>query len=105
MDNRYYSQGCPALYDYRFLTNYQPNRSFEQFIRNVNNIDSVHDYKTFLEKNGNTIMSRELAYFENTNTCKVHGVCVPIGNRIGFEPYNGYRYGPNKNNSKCNMCG
>lgn len=105
MDNRYYSQGCPALYDYRFLTNYQPARSFEQFIRNVNQIDSAQDYKAFLEKNGNTIMSRELAYFENNNTCKVHGTCVPLGHKIGFEAINVYKYGPNKTDSKCTMCG
>jgi hypothetical protein len=103
MDNRYSAQGCPALHDYRFLTNYQPARSFEQFIRNVNQIGSAQDYKSFLEKNGTTIMSRELAYFENNNTCSVHGVCVPLGHKSGFETPNVYKYSPNA--KKCAMCG
>ena len=48
MDNRYYKHGCPALYDYRFLTNHQHGRTVDQFIRNVNGIQSAQDYKDFL---------------------------------------------------------
>jgi hypothetical protein len=80
MDNRYFNYGCPALMqDARFITNYYPNRGFEQHIRNVNNIKSAQDYKLFLQRNGDTIVNREVAYLTKLNTCSVNGKCVPMG--------------------------
>ena len=79
MDNRYYNYKCPPLMqDARFITNYTPSRIFEQQIRGVNNIDSAQDYKIFLQTNGETIMTRERAYLEATNTCSVDGKCVKL---------------------------
>lgn len=79
MDNRYFKYSCPPLMqDGRFITNYTQSRSFEQYIRNVNNIDSAQDYKLFLQTNGDTIMNRERAYIETINTCKLSGTCMPI---------------------------
>lgn len=80
MDNRYFNYGCPPLMqDARFITNYHPNRTFEQHIRNVNSINSAQEYKLFLQKNGDTIMNRERAYLNKLNTCEVQGKCVPLG--------------------------
>jgi hypothetical protein len=79
MDNRYYAYKCPPLMqDGRFITNYTKNSTFEQFIRNINQIDSVQEYKQFLQENGDTIINRERAYLNNINTCAVHGKCVPL---------------------------
>ena len=79
MDNRYYNYKCPPLMqDARFITNYTPSRIFEQKIRGVNNIESAQDYKIFLQTNGETIMNRERAYIEATNTCSVNGECVKL---------------------------
>lgn len=78
MDNIYYQYGCPGIaLDSRNLTNYYPSRSFEQFIRSTNNLKSVYDYKHFLQKNSETIMSRETEYLIKTNTCGVNGMCKP----------------------------
>jgi hypothetical protein len=83
MDNRYFKYGCPGVnIDSRNLTNYYDSRSFEQFIRTTNNIGSAQDYKSFLQRNANTIMERENSYLVNNNTCMVDGRCntnnVPV---------------------------
>lgn len=76
MDNRYSKYGCPGIQiDSRNLTNYYPRRAFEQFIKGTNNIESAHDYKTFLQQNADTIMERETNYIIQNNTCAVNGAC------------------------------
>jgi hypothetical protein len=86
MDNRYFNYKCPPLMqDARFITNYTKNSTFEQFIRNVNQIESAQDYKQFLQQNGDTIINRERAYLESINTCAVHGKCVPINGGVKVE--------------------
>jgi hypothetical protein len=70
------------MQDGRFITNYLDNSIFEQYIRNVNNINSAQDYKRFLQDNGNTIINRERAYLESINTCAVHGKCMSITDKI-----------------------
>lgn len=82
MDNRYWENGCPALMqDGRFITNYTRFNVTDQFIKNVNEITSIHDYKSFLQKNGDTILNREKAKLEELNTCKVNGKCVPLSGK------------------------
>lgn len=77
MDNRYFNSECPALMqDGRFITNFIPKRSFEQFIRNVNNINTSSEYRKFLQNNGELIMNREKEFIEKNNTCGVNGMCV-----------------------------
>lgn len=89
MDNRYFHYKCPPLmHDGRFITNYIKNSTFEQFIRNVNQIDSAQEYKQFLQQNGDTIINRERAYNESINTCPVNGKCVPI-NDNNWNGHNG----------------
>ena len=79
MDNRYYCYSCPPLMqDARFLTSYTPHRTFEQYIRNINNIDSAQNYKSFLQQNANQIMDNERKYALANNTCGVNGNCAPI---------------------------
>jgi hypothetical protein len=79
MDNKYFQYKCPPLMqDGRFITNYIKSSTFEQFIRNVNKIDSAQEYKQFLQQNGDTIINRERAYCESVNTCPVNGRCLPI---------------------------
>jgi hypothetical protein len=81
MDNRYYKYGCPPLMqDARFMTNYLPDRTVEQYIRLINNIDSAQEYRAFLQRNGDTIMNREREYVTAQNTCSIQGQCAPISN-------------------------
>jgi hypothetical protein len=85
MDNRYFSYKCPPLMqDGRFITNYMESRVFEQYIRNVNKIDSAQNYKLFLQMNGDTIINRERAYLESVNTCSVQGQCVPLSGNVNI---------------------
>lgn len=79
MDNRYHNYKCPPLMqDGRFITSYLKNSTFEQFIRNVNQINSAQEYRQFLQQNGDTIINKERAYLESINTCPVYGKCVPL---------------------------
>jgi hypothetical protein len=75
MDNHFFN--CPPLMsDGRFITNYTGKRVIEQYIRNINNIDNIHDYKNFLQLNGNIIMNREREHQLKINSCKEQGKCV-----------------------------
>lgn len=82
MDNRYFKNNCPPLMqDGRFMTSYIESRVLEQFIRNVNNLQSAQDYKIFLQNNAETIMEREKTYAENTSRCSINGQCVPLSSQ------------------------
>jgi hypothetical protein len=85
MDNRYFKNECPPLMqDGRFITNYMESRVVEQFIRNVNEIQSAQEYRHFLQQNGDTIINRERAYYEKMNTCDVQGRCVPLSTSSNY---------------------
>jgi hypothetical protein len=59
-DNRYFSYNCPALMqDGRFITNYTQRRTFDQYIRSMNKIDTAQDYKYFLQMNGDNLKPEE----------------------------------------------
>lgn len=49
----------------RFITNYTPNRTFNQYIRYKNKIHNSTEYRQFLQKNANTIMGK----LNNTTIC------------------------------------
>jgi hypothetical protein len=79
MDNRYYKYNCPALMnDGRFLTSHVRSRVFDQYIRNINNINTGNDYKNFLQENGNSIINNLKAFHRQSDTCKVEGQCLPM---------------------------
>ena len=65
-DNRYWSNGCPPLMsDGRFITNHVRYNVFDQFIRNMNEISNNHDYRHFLQNNGDTILNKEIILFSS----------------------------------------
>ena len=79
MDNRYWSYGCPPLMqDGRFLTNHVRFNVFDQFIRNINDIGSTHEYRSFLQNNGANILKLERESMIKNNTCEVNGRCLPL---------------------------
>ena len=85
MDNRYFQYGSPALMsDGRFITNYLPDRTIEQYIRYVNNIGSAQEYREFLQKNGDIIINREREIITKENTGSVNGNCLSVNTL----PYN-----------------
>lgn len=81
MDNRYWSNGCPALMqDGRFITNYVRTNIIDQVLREMNSIKSSSDYRLFLQKNGDTIMNNERNNLIKNNSCDVNGKCVILSN-------------------------
>jgi hypothetical protein len=76
MDNRYYNCNCPALMrDGRFITSYVRGRIVDQYIRNINNIDSAHNYKLFLQDNTDEILNNLNNSLKKNNTCVVNNNC------------------------------
>ena len=82
MDNRYWSNGCPALmHDGRFITNYVKNNIVDQVVRNLNNINSSTDYRLFLQQNGDIIINKEREYIIKNNTCNINdNKCLNFNN-------------------------
>jgi len=79
MDNRYWSNGCPPLMqDGRFISNYVRFNVVDQYVRMLNNIESVHDYRAFLQSKGNDIVKLERESLIKNNTCDVNGQCLPL---------------------------
>ena len=98
MDNRYVKYGCPALMqDGRFITNYLPNRTIEQYIRAINNVDSAQDYRLFLQQNGDVIMNREREYMLKQNTCQVNGICSGLDGTDTYKCVINFDKNPYKN--------
>jgi hypothetical protein len=81
MDNRYWSNGCPALMqDGRFITNYVRTNIIDQVLKDMNAIKSSSDYRLFLQKNGDTIINNERNNLIKNNTCDINGKCVKLSN-------------------------
>ena len=79
MDNRYYNYSCPPLMnDGRFISNYTRSSTFDQYIRHQNKINSAHEYKHYLQNNGDKIINNIKAYLHQNNTCYVGGKCLPM---------------------------
>uniref|UniRef100_A0A6C0H8L9 Uncharacterized protein n=1 Tax=viral metagenome TaxID=1070528 RepID=A0A6C0H8L9_9ZZZZ len=75
MDNRYFSYNCPPLMqDKRYLTDYVKNSTYEQYIRNKNNIYNSWDYKRFLQNTALETINESYKTAIKQNTCKVN--CV-----------------------------
>lgn len=98
MDNRYYKYNCPALMnDGRFISSYVRSRTFDQYIRNINNIESAHEYKHFLQKNGDQILNNLKGYLRETNICTIEGQCLPVSESENYTK--NYLNNKNKNNN------
>lgn len=79
MDNRYYNYNCPALMnDARFINSYVRSSTFDQYIRNANDIKSANEYRHYLQNNGDQIINNIKAYLRQSNTCSVEGKCLPL---------------------------
>lgn len=83
MDNRYYNYNCPPLMnDGRFINSYVRSSTFDQYIRNVNNIENGTNYRHYLQNNGHEIINNIKAYLHQNNTCSVEGKCLPMSGPI-----------------------
>lgn len=90
MDNRYYKYNCPPLMnDGRFISTYVRSRVFDQYIRNVNELDNSNDYRHFLQNNGNQILNNLKAFHRENSLCKIEGKCLPLSGILN-DDMNGY---------------
>lgn len=83
MDNKYYNYNCPPLMnDGRFISSYVRSSTFDQYVRNVNNIETGTSYRHYLQNNGDTIINNIKGYLHQNNTCSVGGKCLPMSGPI-----------------------
>lgn len=79
MDNRYYKYSCPPLMnDGRFISSYVRSRVFDQYVRNINNVQTAQEYKHFLQNNGDQIINNLKGFLRESNTCRIEGKCLPM---------------------------
>ena len=64
--------------DGRFISSYVRSSVFDQYIKNMNNINSAQNYKHFLQNNGDQIINNAKAYLRENNICKIEGKCLPM---------------------------
>jgi hypothetical protein len=57
------------MQDGRFISSYIRSRSVDQFIKNINNLDSAHDYKIFLQDNTTPILTNLNYSLKENNMC------------------------------------
>lgn len=89
MDNRYYKYNCPPLMnDGRFLTSYVRSRVFDQYVRNINGVQTSQEYRHFLQNNGDQILNNLKGYLRESNTCKIEGKCLPMSGPNGNDVIN-----------------
>ena len=68
MDN--FFQGCPAkMSDGRFLTDFRPADTREQYNKAINNIVRDDEYRIFLQQNGEKIQDAEWQQFKTKEAC------------------------------------
>jgi hypothetical protein len=75
MNNRYWKQDCPALMNDARLTNHHRTKKLDQYIKNINNLETSHEYRYFLQKNGHIIFNNERAALEKSTTCTSNVMC------------------------------
>jgi hypothetical protein len=64
--------------DGRFISSYVRSSVFDQYVRNMNKLESSHEYRHFLQNNGNKILNNMKAFLHETQTCSVNGRCLPL---------------------------
>lgn len=83
MDNRYYNYNCPPIMnDGRFISSYVRSSTFDQYIKNINNINNGNEYRHYLQNNGYQIVNNIKAYLHQNNTCSIEGKCLPMSGPI-----------------------
>jgi len=65
-----YYQECPAVMDYSAITDYRTPSTREEYIRNINNIVSDHEYRLFLQKNASKIMDGQWSVLNKSYSCQ-----------------------------------
>jgi hypothetical protein len=48
----------------------------------MNNINSTHEYRHYLQNNYTELLNKTKAYLHQNNTCGVEGRCLPMVNNV-----------------------
>ena len=61
---------CPAqMSDGRLYTNYMSATRLNEYVKNLNKITNHHEYRNFLQVNGDKIMNNEKTFIKNKKQC------------------------------------
>jgi len=61
---------CPALMnDARLFTNYNLNSKLNSSVKKINKFDDEHQYRSYLQNNGDNIRKSEMSYLESNGRC------------------------------------
>lgn len=66
---------CPAVMNYASFTDYRSPSTREEYIRNINNIVSEHEYRLFLQGNASKILDAEWKVVNKEYNCQTN-VCI-----------------------------
>jgi len=78
-DNLYFQYKCPPkMNDSRFITEYHPRDTLEDFYQSVLSSSTEHDYRKKLQNNGEKIMVGTLYFQTKNNTCACSGLPCTI---------------------------
>lgn len=73
-DNLYFQYKCPPkMNDSRFITEYHPRDTLEDFYQSILNSKSEHDYRKKLQNNTDKIIVGILSHQMKNNTCSCNG--------------------------------
>jgi hypothetical protein len=74
MDNLFFKSNCPPkMQDSRFITDYNPSDTLEDFYQSVLKTNTEHDYRKKLQENGENIITGTLVYQMKNNLCNCEG--------------------------------
>ncbi len=75
-NNVYYKNGCPAIMsDGRFITYYNSTNELTEAMRKLNGIQNTNEFRTFMQKYGDKIMTAERNHMVKENTCSPQTAC------------------------------
>ena len=79
MNNRYHQHHCPALMSDsgRLFTNYMSSTRTNIYSKYLNGITNEHDYRLFLQKNGQQIINNEREFLEKRKKCNFSHIKCP----------------------------
>lgn len=74
MDNVYFSLGCPPkMQDGRYITDYQPKDTLDEYYQRTLAATDEHDYRLKLQQKGTQLLRDVVLTQVKSNTCKCNG--------------------------------
>lgn len=75
-DNVYFKNGSPALMsDGRFITYHNSSNELTEKMRRMNGITNPHEWRAFMQNNGDLFMNTEREFQIKNNVCNTNTAC------------------------------